>query len=1413
MPMAQTTFLQTLLPSRRLRLAARVARVLLGLVASFWLLFGVSWALLHGWIVPRISEFRPRLEAVASKALGVPVRIGQISARSQGLMPSFELRDVSLLDAQGRAALRLPSVQAALTPSSLWGLGFEQLVVDRPELDIRRSSDGKIHVAGLDFSQSRSDGSSAFFDWFFSQPELVVRGGTVRWTDELRGAPPLALTQVDWVMRNPGKRHLMRLDATPPAGWGERFSLRGMLRQPLLSTGAAQWSQWAGQLYADFSRVDVSQLKQYATLEHLGVDVLRGEGAVRAWAEVTGGRVSGGTVDVALLEVNTQLGKKLQPLALESVTGRFGGRQLAHGFELHTENLRFATRDGLRWPGGNLALLHTDAEGRKAGQTRIKADKLDLAALALIADRLPLEAATHGLIASFAPKGLVETLEAQWQGPLSAPLTFSARGRVSGLELAARPLAGDAAAAARLGRPGVQGASVDFNLSHEGGQAKVAVAQGWLDLPGVFEDSRVLLDQLSMDTQWKQTGRQLELQLRNIQFANADAAGQAQASWRTAEADASPAAAGAREARPDARFPGVLELQGSLSRGDGSRVHRYLPLVLPKHARHYVRDAVLQGQLSEVKFKVKGDLRKLPFADPRQGEFQISAKVSKGHFDYVPAALVAAGSKPWPALNDLQGELLFNRNAMEVNGAPGRVAGLAGLQLVHGSARIPDLGRGTTVEVKLDLKGPLSEALAFVSSSPVARMTREALAKTLASGAADYGVRLVLPLAALDKSTVQGTVSLPGNDVQFTPDAPLLGRLKGVVAFSETGFRIQQAQARLLGGEIRFDGGMRPAAGPRAGPASGEAAEPELAIRAQGTLTAEGLRQSKNLGVISRMAQNASGSAAYAATLGFRRGVAEVTLTSSLQGMALNLPAPLSKAAESALPLRFESALLPDSLAAGQKLRDQLSLSIGRVASMVYVRDRSGPQARVLRGSIAVGLEAGESAPVLDNEVTANVRLASVDLDGWGKILKAPAAPPSAAGAADASASGAAGNAAAYLPTVMAIRARELKLEGRQLNNVVVGGSREGLNWRASIDATELNGYVEFRQASSSGAGRLYARLARLSLAPGTAREVEALLEKQPASMPALDIVVEDLELRGKKLGRVEIEAANRAVVAREDSVREWRLNKFNVILPEAVFTATGQWAQTNVPNTASLAGLPAALRPPSTATPPRRTVMNFRLDINDSGELLERFGMHGVVRRGKGRLEGQVGWLGSPLSLDYPSLNGQFNVNVESGQFLKADPGIAKLLGVLSLQSLPRRLTLDFRDVFSEGFAFDFVRGDVTIAQGLALTNNLQMKGVNAAVLMEGQADIARETQDLKVVVVPEINAGTASLIATVINPAIGLGTFLAQVFLRRPLMEAATQEFHIDGTWSDPKVSRVERKSALSRSAAPELEGARPP
>jgi len=1353
-------------PSRPLKAYATVAKGLLWLLMAAWLVLALGWGALHGWIVPRIGELRPDLEIEAGRVLGVPVRIGSITARSEGLIPSFELIDVVLLDPQGRPALRLPRVLAALSPRSLWNLGFEQLYIDRPELDVRRAADGRVFVAGLDFSRG-SDNEGRAADWFFQQTEFVIRNGTLRWTDEMRGAAPLALDRVDFVMRNGSRRHALRLDATPPPSWGDRFTLRGLFRQPLLSTRHGRWQDWEGQVHADFARVDVSQLRRHA---NLGVQVSQGHGAVRAWVDVVRGQLAGGTADIVLADVSTKLGASLAPLALRTVSGRIGGKRLGEGFEFQTQGLQFETPEGQRWPGGNVFLSWVPAEGKRAAQGEIRADKLDLFALSQVATRLPLGAATHAALSAYAPRGLVETLQAKWQGPLDALQDYQAHGRAVRLEIAARP------AQASAGSPGIRGATVEFDLTRAGGKGRLAIQKGAVEVPGVFEEPVVAVETLSADVQWQVDGPAISASFNNLKFSNADAQGEGRASWRTGEAGRS-------------RFPGVLDLQASLSRADGARVYRYLPLGVSKRARDYVRDSVVQGVATGARFRVKGNLLDFPFQDPRLGEFRVTADVTNVTYAYVPHTF-ARGSATWPALTQLSGELLFLGNGMEVKGAVGRFAGAPGLQ-VKAQAQIPDF-RATTVAVTGDVRGPLAQALGIVNNSPLAGMTSHALVKASASGNAAVRLQLDLPVATIEKSKVQGSVTLAGNDIQITPDTPVLARSRGAVTFTERGFALVGTQARALGGDVRLEGGTRTA------PAVPLPGSPDstLLLRAQGTATAEGLRQAKEIGFVSRLARNANGSAAYSVTVGLRRGVPEIAVSTNLQGMALHLPAPLAKTAEAALPVRYESALARESavpVGGPARLQDQLSVEVGRVASVVYVRDLSGPEPRVVRGAIAVGLAAGETAALPEQGVTANINLAGVNVDAWGDVLGHVAA--GGEGGASSLRSPAASASMAYLPTVMAVRAKELALQGRTLHNVVVGGSRDGLVWRGNVDAQELNGYVEYRQSSSGqGGGRLHARLARLSIAASAAREVEALLDEQPDNLPALDVVVDDFDLRGKKLGRMEIDAVNRGAnaVAREGGVREWRLNKLNLSMPEAVFSATGNWAALNA----------QALAPakPGQRGERRRTVMNFKLDIAEAGPLLARFGMKDVVRRGKGHMEGQVAWLGSPLTLDYPSMNGNFYINVENGQFLKADPGLAKLLGVLSLQSLPRRLALDFRDVFTEGFTFDFVRGDVTIQQGIAATNNLQMKGVNAAVLMEGKADIARETQDIKVVVVPEINAGTASLVATVINPAIGLGTFLAQLFLRQPLMRAATQEFHIDGTWSDPRVTRIERKGAMA-------------
>jgi len=1312
-----------------------LTRWLLGGVVVAWLALALTWGVLHWLIVPRINEFRPMLEQQASQALGVTVRVGSITAQSNGWVPSFELTDVNLQDAQGRTALNLPRILVSLSPRSLWHLGFEQIYIDQPKLDVRRAMDGKIYFGGLNFSDNNT--STGPLDWFFSQLEFVIHDGVVRWSDEQRSAEPVVLQKVAIVMRNRGRQHDMRLDATPPEAWGQAFTVQGNLMQPLLARRSGQWQNWQGQLYAAFAQVDVSTLRLYADL---GVDLRAGKGAVRAWADVNQASVQQVVADLALTEVSVGLQSGLEPLVLQKIVGRTGVRVLASGLEFSAQNLTFDTQDGLHWPGGEVQLTLTRDAAQVVTAGEIKADQLDLAALAQISSRLPLDAAVRDKIALYAPRGLVDKLQVRWDGPVSSPQTYRAQGRVAGLEVSAvAPM------------PGVKGADISFELDQRAGQAQLSLNAGRIYAPGLLQDPVLNLDKAQTQVEWQLQGERIAVQLNKLTFINADAQGEAQVKWETSDPAKTPG---------QGRFPGVLDVQGSLSRADGKQVYRYLPLVLDQVARDYVREAVLEGAASEVRFQVKGDIHQLP----NQGVFKIVARVRDARLAYVPRYLQGVGEPPWPALTELAGELSIDKTQLSVKNARAKLGST--LQVTALEAAIADLNKAR-VSVNADFKGGATQALQLVNASPLRDMTGNALATTLASGSVDGKLSLMLPLDDLNQTRVKGSVMLVGNDLQISPETPKMKRVRGVLNFTESGFSLANVQANLLGGEARLDGSLNVLA-------DAPTAKSD-AIRIHGMATAEGLRQAGELGFVARLARYATGSAVYSAAISLRRGVPQVQISSSLQGLALSLPAPLSKSAETALALNLRTSILNQ---APEPLHDRIALELGSSLQLMYERDVSQALPRVLRGTLEVGLDAQESVPSADTGVSANIKLKDFNVDAWRDVLT------------QVSSSGT-GQSLAYLPSVLALRADSLLLGGKQFNQLVLGGGREGALWRANVQAHELNGYVEYLQPSdvpgASRAGRVYARLARLALPPNVASEVETLLDEQPALIPALDVVVDDFELNGKQLGRLEVQALNRAGVMTTAGVREWRLNKFNITVPEATLTASGNWAALGA------SGAPTSARVQSRDR--RRTALSFRLDITDSGALLSRFGMKDVIARGRGKLEGQVGWMGSPLSLDYPSMTGAFTVDIETGQFLKADPGIAKLLGVLSLQSLPRRLTLDFRDVFSDGFAFDFLRGNVAIDKGIASTNNLQMKGVNAAVLMEGRADIAHETQDIKVVVVPEINAGTASLLASVINPVVGLSTFLAQVFLRRPLIESNTQEFHVDGTWSDPQVRKVTR------------------
>ena len=1330
-------------PSRWWRTYAWATRLLWWSVLTVWGLVAIAALTLHVWIAPRLLDWKSDIEAAASQSLGLKVSIGNLETISSSWLPSLEVTDFVLRNSLDEEVLHLPRVLVSLSPTSLLTLSLDRVDIDSPLIELSRDADGQIRMAGLSLGGSQP---SALADWFWSQPALFIHHGRLRWVDHIAALPAVELQDVNVVMRNGLRLHQWRIDASPPPEWGERLSLQGRFNQPLLSRHASDLKSWNGQVYTALTRVDMAPIHPY--LHFMGGEQLQaGQGWLRLWGQVHQGQLVSQTLDLDMQGLRWQAGEQADAVVLRRIHGRVQHQAWREsvGEDFRSEGLALTLEDGEEWALGNSRVAWSD-DGQylaDAGELQLQSFSLEL--LTRIAKRLPLDETWRNRLVVAQAKGQVKDLDARWFSAHSTAPKFTLKTQINDLSLQASSTADKPDA--QLWWPGLESSQLSLDLSEHKGTVRWSQEGGSLQLGSGWESPRIALTQALADISWERKNRQWDVQIHQAKLSNADLQADLQANWLSG----------------DSNQPlGTLDMKAKVARLEAAALHRYLPTRMDEQARHYVRDALLAGRFSQAAITLKGPLDRFPFNRTSEGVFTVVAPFQQLSLQYAPNSVLSTAQRrdklAWPALQQATGELNLNRNRLQIKAASARLGSDSSTQVSKLDVQIPDL-RDIVVDVTAQLRGNLNDVLQMLKSSPINGLTDQALAQVSATGVAEHQFHLNLPLQNMSLARVQGSVQFNGNDVQWQPTIPRFSKLRGTLNYSDSGVSVNNMRLRWVGGDARLDGGLRFNDNTDAGPSR---------LSLQGSASAEALRQISEPALVAGFASHLSGSTSFVASLGLRRGVPEFSFVSSLQGMGVDLPAPLNKPADVAWPVRFDSELLRMPASRGNAQLEQSTLSLGQLINISYVRDMTPQVPQVLRGQILLGAVTARK-DMADGAVLMQVQLPNFNADAWQQTLATwlgstaaddkPAKPPSA-------------QALAFVPTRFEVGTGELLWLGRTFNHVQASADKKGPQWRIQLKADEAQGQIDYRPKQDNASAQVVARLSSLVMPPSVVQEVESSLSDSPKDLPSMDIVIDSLELRGLKLGRAEIEGFSRAIA---DGGREWVLNKFNLSLPEATLQAKGQWGG---------AGRVQA----------KRTQLDYTLQLQNSGELLERLGFKGAIRNGKGRMAGQVGWTGSPFSPDYTSMSGQFNVNIERGQFLKAEPGVARLFGVLNLQALPRRLTLDFTDVFSDGFSFDFVRGDVQIQQGIASTNNMQMKGVTAAVMLEGKADIQHETQDLKVVVVPDLNTGTATLLYTLINPVVGLTSFLTQYFLKTPLAKSTTQEFRVQGTWKDPKVNKVD-------------------
>jgi uncharacterized protein YhdP len=306
---------------------------------------------------------------------------------------------------------------------------------------------------------------------------------------------------------------------------------------------------------------------------------------------------------------------------------------------------------------------------------------------------------------------------------------------------------------------------------------------------------------------------------------------------------------------------------------------------------------------------------------------------------------------------------------------------------------------------------------------------------------------------------------------------------------------------------------------------------------------------------------------------------------------------------------------------------------------------------------------------------------------------------------------------------------------------------------------------------------RVSAQFRELTIPPRLpAAGTEAGHNMKASEFPMLDVTVDDFRLQDRVLGRLEAVAhgAPQGLV----------IDSLQLTHPDSVFRMSGLWRDSGMGETRA----------------------DLSLNVLDAGKMLARFGYPDTLKRGTADIQGNATWEGSPADFALSTLAGQLDFKAKGGQFLKIDPGAGKLLGVLSLQSLPRRLNFDFRDIFNEGYAFDDIGATLRIARGVVYSDDFRMRGPAAKVNMSGLADLNQETVQLRVKVIPKLSEGVAVAGALLGGPLAGVGALAAQKLLRDPIEEVISQEYMVTGSWQAPDVQRLPKAKAKTENPVSE-------
>jgi uncharacterized protein (TIGR02099 family) len=776
---------------------------------------------------------------------------------------------------------------------------------------------------------------------------------------------------------------------------------------------------------------------------------------------------------------------------------------------------------------------------------------------------------------------------------------------------------------------------------------------------------------------------------------------------------------------------GYLEIVALIENGDTSLTPWFLPVsVMSSNLVSYLDEGVHNGRLTTATAIARGPFSSFPFQN-YEGVFDIRANIEGVNFRFQPE---------WPAIDDLAAELRFFGDSMFIEASSGT---LSGVKINKATAAISQLSdpKGSLI-IHAEASNQDQNAMDLLSRSPL-KTVSDSLEILEFRGKMKTTITMEIALDGSKIPNINGKVNFNKNSILLkTPNVPF-NQIIGELNFDEDGLTTSKLKGKLWDKDFSFD------------------------IKAKTTNTKTeytGIFESElsNLGINNLSGINSelfvNGTTALKGELGLvidaKDKQSEMTLDffSNLQGLNIDVPGIINKNDTDKLPLEVGLKIKGKKIT----LKGDLNKKIQLLAEHTEEQ---------WKGSISNALDQQQTLELPEKKIwNTELNTSKIDLLRWFDLLSNIQ------------------NQKSNNPKNQTHSAFHVKLNTEDFSAVGYEFGKTQIvleqddSFFATILAKDIDAKIDYSYQPGEPLqmtfNKLHLQSERGNLEPENTQIITKKEDSQEISLSKLNnvkpsdishIKINCISCRygNQDIGKIEIE-----VIPAGDKLGilgKWYQDK----LFENNFI--GIWNQMG-------------------------TQISGKLISNDVDAFSNFWEIASGVKQSSLQTSFALNWQGSPWDISSNTLNGKITSNLSQGHIEEVNTKGAQLFSFLSLQNLKRRLTLDFNDVFKEGFYFDKISATFIIKNGLAYSAPVKIDGTAADIEISGYTDLVNSEFNQYMVVTPKLSSSLPVLAGWAISPATAVLALVLDKMLLKPALDVVTRiDYKISGPWEKPEIIEV--------------------